>query len=216
MITPSVLSLLTLPFESLTSMEQAVAIRSARLAGYEQADEEIRVRSIHAGPYPATEESYAEAVVTPARQNGIISDEERETWGNKLGLGEAIGDPRIQSFLSAMSERIAVYRSEHADQAHQAIARWLGRPMNAVRPNGVLHNSFVVFAAGEGVFFAVPENSDPFVPDEDSMPEPMDELLRDLGDDGHTYYSRAVGRLVTRSTLDEMAVYEVHEPMTTH
>lgn len=191
-----------------------MAIRVALRAGYDAADARVRRQPPRCISYPACEESYQCTVIRPARDLNLLEDEEAKAWGKRLSCGQAIGDPRIQAFLAAMSERIALYRSSPADLAHRAIAEWLGKPLNAVRPCGTVVNSHVTFQVRGRYFFGVPIVSDPFVPAGfgEMNGESASLLPTELGTPQTTYHSKVLRSMVTRTLFGDLAIYEVHDP----
>ena len=207
------LSMLASDLEHMSYFQQAIAIRTAMKAGFDAADSEVRGNGLHTPCFPAHEDSYMLHVVQPAAEHGLLAEDELETWTRHIGSGAAIADPRVQSFLAAMSERLAIYRSTSADHAHRTLSNWLNLPLNAIRPYDVALNSFVVFECPEGRFLATPLDSDPLTPREHDgqAPEidPVDAILREVGDPGLRFYSSLLRCEVHRSTFGEYSIYEL-------
>lgn len=132
------LRLLVAPVASLSALDFAEAIRIAREAAMQYVLDAVDALRDSPSEVPSRvvdPEEYLRYVVERAEQDGVNVGSETNEW-NASFSGEFVRDPRVQSFLSAAAEGLAMYTAQMDDQ-RTTLARYLEAPLSSVEFAGI-------------------------------------------------------------------------------
>jgi hypothetical protein len=120
----TVLRRLAAPFDSLSPLERADAIREAREAAavvsLDIAEAVLRGEAVDVGD----PDLYSQHVLATAREEGVLSGSDTMRWRTELAGPRGPHDPRVQAFLSSCAEAVADYQAGEVER-RRVLERYL-------------------------------------------------------------------------------------------